>query len=86
MYPLKFLFFGPSLTIVSRRAEDQAGSSFTFSSGGEITAKSLLASKVILIHNLFLLSALGWHHSYCSLTLCQSACEEELLQGTGFLA
>ena len=85
IYPFNFPFSRSSLIIVSRRAEDQAGSSFTFSTGGEVTAKSLLASKVVLIHHLFLLSSLGWHHSYCCLTLCQSACEEELLQGTRHL-
>jgi len=34
------------LTIVSKRAEDQAATSFSFSTDGEVTAKSCLASKV----------------------------------------
>ena len=41
-------FFLSRLTIVSKRAEDQAATSFSFSTDGEVTAKSSLASKVPL--------------------------------------
>ena len=45
---LLYSFSLSRLTIVSKRTEDQAATSFSFSTDGEVTAKSSLASKVPL--------------------------------------